>query len=120
MAKLSLFICADGYDKDESTPLVRIYGDPAITYTAHTRNATGVIDVRSRPMYKKWGCVLKIRYDQDQFMAQDVVNLIARVGAQVGIGEGRPDSKSSAGLGYGIFEIVPSDDVDKFYTEFGI
>ena len=36
----------------------------------------------------------------------DVVNLIARVGIQVGIGEGRPDSKMSAGLGYGLFELV--------------
>jgi len=36
---------------------------------------------------------------------EDVVNLIARVGMQVGIGEGRPDSKASAGLGFGLFEI---------------
>jgi hypothetical protein len=36
----------------------------------------------------------------------DVVNLISRVGLQVGIGEGRPDSKQSAGLGYGLFEIL--------------
>jgi hypothetical protein len=36
----------------------------------------------------------------------DIANLIARVGLQVGIGEGRPDSKQSAGLGFGLFEIV--------------
>ena len=35
----------------------------------------------------------------------DIVNLISRVGMQVGIGEGRPDSKQSAGLGFGLFEI---------------
>ena len=120
MAKLSLFIVAEGYDKDESVPLIRIFGDGAITYSSHTRNATGVIDVRSRPMYKKWGCVIKIRYDQDQFTAQDVVNLVARAGLQVGIGEGRPDSRSSAGLGFGIFEVVPTNEVDKFYLEYGI
>jgi hypothetical protein len=28
-----------------------------------------------------------------------------RVGAQVGIGEGRPDSKNSTGMGWGTFEI---------------
>jgi len=40
------------------------------------------------------------------FTSSDVVNLFNRVGAQVGIGEGRPDSKASAGLGFGLFEIV--------------
>ena len=37
---------------------------------------------------------------------EDVVNLMARVGMQVGIGEGRPDSKASAGLGNGLFQIL--------------
>jgi len=32
--------------------------------------------------------------------------LLARVGMQVGIGEGRPDSKNSAGMGWGLFEVV--------------
>jgi hypothetical protein len=30
---------------------------------------------------------------------------IARVGQQVGICEGRPDSKNSAGMGWGLFDI---------------
>jgi len=34
------------------------------------------------------------------------VNLIARAGEQVGIGEGRPYSKQSNGLGYGIFKVI--------------
>ena len=120
LAKISIFVVADGRDKEERSPLVRIYGPKAITYTAHTRNATGVIDIRSRPMYQKWGCLLKIRYDTDQFTAQDVANLVARVGLQVGLCEGRPDSKSSAGLGFGLFEIVPSNDVTKFKKEYQI
>ena len=120
MAKLSLFIVADGTDRDEMSPLVRLYGDPAQTYTAHTRNATGVIDIRSRPMYQRWGCVLSIRFDRDQFTPTDVINLINRAGLQVGVCEGRPDSKSSAGLGYGIFEVVPEDQVQQFKQDYGI
>jgi len=119
MAKLSVFIAADGFDM-ENKPLVRIYGDKAVTYPDHVRNATGVVDVRSRPMYKKWGCVLRVRYDQDQFKAESMANLIARAGLQVGVGEGRPDSKMSAGLGYGIFEIVPSSELEQFRKEYGI
>jgi hypothetical protein len=49
---------------------------------------------------------LRIRYDAGMFTSDAMVNLISRVGLQVGIGEGRPDSKNSAGLGYGLFEII--------------
>lgn len=38
-----------------------------------------------------------------------VVNLLARAGLQVGIGEGRPFSKSSAGLGFGLFTVESTD-----------
>jgi hypothetical protein len=44
----------------------------------------------------------------DQFTPEDVANLMARVGMQVGIGEGRPDSKNSAGMGWGLFKIADS------------
>ena len=96
LAKLSTFVEADGFDKNDGVPLVRVYG-ASHTYTAHTRNATGVVDVRSRPMYRDWAAQLRVRYDMDQFKMVDVLNLVARCGMQVGIGAGRPDSKASAG-----------------------
>ena len=108
LAKLSVFVEADAFDLKDGIPLVRVYGKSE-TYTAHTRNATGVVDVRSRPMYREWAVKLRVRFDADQFSAQDVYNLIARVGGQVGIGAGRPDSKASAGCGFGTFEVVPND-----------
>ena len=108
LAKLSLFVEADAFDLKDGIPLVRVYGKSE-TYTAHTRNATGVVDVRSRPMYREWAVKLRVRFDAGQFSAQDVYNLIARVGGQVGIGAGRPDSKASAGCGFGTFEVVPND-----------
>jgi hypothetical protein len=57
-------------------------------------------------MYREWEAVLRIRYDAGILTADQLVNLISRVGVQVGIGEGRPDSKESAGLGFGLFDIV--------------
>jgi len=119
LAKLSTFIEADGYDKNDGVPLVRVYGD-SHTYTAHTRNATGVVDVRSRPMYSKWAACLSIRYDMDQFKMADVLNLVSRVGMQVGIGAGRPDSKASAGCGFGLFQVVPTDREEAVIKQFGI
>lgn len=119
LAKLSVFIVQDDFDVDGTTPLVRIYGESQ-TNTSHTRNATGVVDVRARPIYQRWAAKLKIRFDADQFSAQDVINLIARVGMQVGIGEGRPDSKSSAGCGWGTFRVVPNDEAADVAAQFGV
>ncbi len=108
LAKLSLFIVADGFDRDDGTPLVRIKGGRPERSVMAARNATGVIDLRVRPQWPagEWGATLRVRYDADQFSATDVVNLLARVGAQGGIGEGRPDSKMSAGIGFGTFDLV--------------
>ena len=107
LAKLSIFVAADGFDKTEGTPLVRILS-PAEPERNESmvRLATGVCDISVRPMWRYWGAELRIQYDADQFTADDVRNLLARVGAQVGVFEGRPDSKSSAGCGWGTFELV--------------
>ena len=104
-AKLGVFIEADGYDSIDGTPLVRITeGEPQM-WVAPARNATGVVDLRVRPRWPTWGLVLTVRYDADMFTRDDIVNLFMRVGCQVGIGEGRPNSKSSAGLGFGLFTL---------------
>jgi hypothetical protein len=57
-------------------------------------------------MWREWGLTLKVKFDADQFSATDVTNLLLRAGLQVGVGEGRPDSRESAGLGWGTFEIA--------------
>ena len=105
-AKLAFMVMQDGFDRVDGAPLVRLASGTAEQWVAPVRNKTGVVDLRCRPMYKQWTASLRIRYDAGMLTADDVVNLISRVGLQVGIGEGRPDSKESAGLGYGLFEIV--------------
>lgn len=104
-AKLSVFVEADGFDAIDGTPLVRIAGEPRI-HEASVRNASGVADIRWRPMWDQWSAAVRVRWDEDQFSATDVMNLMLRAGLQVGIGEGRPDSPNSNGLGWGRFEIV--------------
>lgn len=107
IAKMSVFVEADGIDADEGTPLVKIISEnPPEKHIGYTRNATGVCDIRARPMWRQWGAKVRLKFDADQFSAQDVANLLARVGVQVGLCEGRPDSKESTGMGWGTFEIV--------------
>jgi len=106
-AKLSVFCEADGFDEDDGTPLVRITkGKPH--YAEHVVRLQGVTtDIRARGMWDEgWEATVRIRFDADQFTLQDVTNLFVRAGMQVGVGEGRPDSKTSAGQGWGTFEVL--------------
>lgn len=110
VAKLSLFIQSDGFDKDDGIPLVRIEGVPK-PYESLVKNETGVADIRVRAKWNKWKATVCVRFDEDLFNLHDISNLMARVGMQVGIGEGRPDSKKSAGLGFGLFSIEEEKNV---------
>jgi hypothetical protein len=106
-AKISLFVKADGFDADEGTGLVRITkGEPH--YSEHcVRLETGVADIHARPMWDAgWEAKLTVQFDGGQFTVTDVANLMMRVGLQVGVLEGRPDSKNSAGMGWGTFELI--------------
>lgn len=106
LAKLSLFVIQDGWDKTEpEIPLVKIIGKPR-RMDMPARVETGQAYIVIRPCYDTWSANVKIRFDADQFTVNDVVNLLARAGEQVGICEGRPDSKNSCGMGWGTFEIV--------------
>lgn len=104
-AKMSVFVEADGLDVVSGQPLVRLDADEPECSVLAVRNATGVADLRARPMWREWAVDLRVRFDADQFTAADVANLLERAGTQVGIGEGRPFSKDSNGMGFGTFTI---------------
>lgn len=108
-AKQCIYIEADGYDKDELTPLIKITKGKPKYFEQALRIPSGGTDVRARPMWEPgWEAVVRITYDADRFTAQDVLNLLARAGSQVGIGEGRQASRMCVGLGWGSFEVQPS------------
>jgi hypothetical protein len=105
-AKLAFFVEADGFDKGDGTPLVKITKGKPEKAEHRVRLETGVPDIRIRPMWRDgWEAELNIRFDNDMLDRADIVNLLARAGMQVGICEGRPDSKKSAGMGWGTFRI---------------
>lgn len=106
IAKLSVFVEADGYDGEDGTPLVKITkGKPSMKIMP-VRNDSGVIDLRARPVWEPgWQMDVRIKFDADQFDLEAITNLLMRAGIQVGIGEGRPDSRDSAGIGFGTFDV---------------
>lgn len=105
LAKMSVFVEADGWDKEEpQIPLIRIIGK-AVRQDDMARVETGQPYVTIRAAYHDWKAKINIRWDADQFTLGDISSLLSRVGQQVGIGEGRPDSKNSAGCGWGTFDL---------------
>ncbi len=110
-AKMSVFIVADGFDKDEGTPLVRILSkaDPERTEML-VRNDNGGADIRIRPMWREWEALVQVKFDADMITPESVVNLLDRAGQQVGVCEGRPFSKNSCGQGWGTFRVVTEED----------
>ena len=105
LAKLSVFVEADGWDAQEpQIPLIRIYGKPQ-KQEDMARVETGQPYVTVRAAFYDWSAKVKIRFDADQFTVDDIYNLLYRAGSQVGIGEGRPDSKKSCGMGWGLFDV---------------
>lgn len=107
LAKLSIFIEADGFDYDDQTPLIKIAKGEPEYFESLVRLPSGPTDIHARVMWRPgWEAILRVRFDADQFTFEDIANLLMRVGIQVGIGEGRPDSKTSTGMGWGTFEVI--------------
>ena len=113
IGKMTLFVKADGFDRDDGTPLVRIFGEHR-RHDMAARNDNGSVDIRSRPMWEQWMARVMVRFDADQFTPTDVTNLMMRVGMQVGVGEGRHDSKKSAGIGWGEFSLSDAETFAEF------
>lgn len=104
-AKMSVFVVADGFDKDEGTPLVKLLGKKPERTEMLVRNDNGGADIRIRPMWREWAADVTVEFDADMITAESVVNLLDRAGRQVGVGEGRPFSKNSVGQGWGTFTV---------------
>ncbi len=102
------FIEAQGNDKDDGTPLIRIQGCKPAHDTRPVRLESGVADMRNRPRYDNWYSEIVITFDADAMSVTDIANLLHRAGKQVGICEGRPGSPNSMGMGFGTFRVEGS------------
>jgi hypothetical protein len=103
-AKMCIFIVSQGLDAENLEPLVRIDGKPRMLID-RVKIGVASTDLAARAVYEKWSSTFEIQWDDDVFKAQDIVNLLARAGWQVGIGAGRPLSKTSGGTGKGTFRV---------------
>jgi hypothetical protein len=107
--KMALWILADGSDEETGMPLVRIHAKKPERTEMPVRNDNGSADIRVRPMWREWHATVRVQFDADMIDMQSVINLLNRAGLQVGVCEGRPFSKNSAGMGWGTFAVLSID-----------
>jgi hypothetical protein len=107
-ARMAFDVLGEGRDPRYLYSLARIYGTrerfdsyPRIP----GRGGATVPQLRVRSMWKEWYANVTVTWDDDQFHVTDIANLLARAGIQVGVGEGRPLSRNSSGMGWGTFTV---------------
>lgn len=66
----------------------------------------GGLDWRIRSQFDEWEMELTILFNANMISKEQIVNLVDLAGFHIGIGEGRPNSKRTAGCGWGLFEVV--------------
>lgn len=110
-ASYAIWIVPDGYDTTDGTPLIRIYTDQATPeeWITPVRNpSTKGANLRGRPRWKRWSMKPTISIVTSLVNLEQFGQLLNLAGLG-GIGEGRPASKDSCGIGMGMFEVVPTD-----------
>ena len=111
-AKQAFFILPDGVGVDGEA-LVKIIGDPHTDIRAVRNSGAGAkADLRARPMFEDWSATVNIRFNSKMLTQTDIANLLEAAGLSCGLLEGRPSSKMSKGLGWGMFEIEKGESND--------
>lgn len=83
--------------------LVKIEGNVSMREDMVRIDGGRTADIRYRGQFVEWNCILLVDYDADVLSADQVVNLFARAGWGVGIGEDRPEK---SGGQWGRFELA--------------
>jgi hypothetical protein len=94
--RIMIFVVGEGADS-----LTEIDGEPKMREDP-VRNATGVADLRYRPVYWPWRATLTINYIANQISLDSLVALVD-AGGNVGVGEWRPE--------FGTFKVADDADV---------
>lgn len=117
-AKRCIFVEHDGFCPEGITPLVKLTHGVPEHFESYVRNSNGSADIRARGRVPAgWECVVRVKYDADQFTPRTIAALLVRAGISVGIGAGRPASTMSCGMGWGTWRIESKDDVRKEAAE---
>jgi len=91
---------------EKSMEMIPIYGSEPKMRVDMVRLDGGSADLRFRPYFTKWWCLVPVQIAKGTLTTQQVVDLANRAGFHCGICEWRPFSKKSKNGSYGMFKIA--------------
>lgn len=90
--------------------LARIEGEPKMRED-YVRQGTGT-NLRYRPEYLDWRTTVTVTFVTSMLTRSSVLSLMDAGGMGVGVGEWRPQSKSSIGGTFGTYRVDPSREIE--------
>jgi len=95
--------------KADPQMLVEIHGDPemredVVRLGGPSRSA----DLRYRPMFPEWSCVLQVTYVKSSIDRNSILSLIDAGGMGIGVGEWRPEKRGE----FGTYQIDQSKNIE--------
>ena len=109
-----------GHEPGPGREFMEIFGIPEMRRdVVRLKGANGgTMDLRYRPYFWPWSGIFRLRWNGDLLSLETILNLVARAGQSVGIGDRRPGKEGSE---FGQFEISQAaselDDLSIFATK---
>jgi hypothetical protein len=99
----------------KSMEMIPVYGSEPKMRMDMVRLEGGSADMRFRPCFDDWRCVVPVQVAKGTLTPQQVIDLANRAGFHCGICEWRPFSKKSKNGSYGMFKIAVTKEEKKLF-----
>ncbi len=99
MLRVAIHVAGEGAED-----LVKLETKAPVMHEGTVRNASGVADLRYRPLFEKWGATLEVTYPQSVLSLDSILALIDASGLG-GVGDWRPSSPKCFTGHFGTFTI---------------
>jgi hypothetical protein len=94
---------------------ISLYGTPKLRLDiVRSADMARTPDLRSRPIFGKWGAEVSIRFVCPQLSAQGVITLLQNAGMLIGLGDNRQEKGKGA---YGSFRVLGTNENDDEWND---
>lgn len=102
---------------EKSMEMIPIFGSEPRRRMDMVRLEGGSADMRFRPQFDEWYCLVPVQIAKGTLTVQQVTDLANRAGFHCGICEWRPFSKKSKNGSYGMFKVATEKKEQKLFKD---